>query len=189
MSRGHGGNTALRLPRDLIFFSQELERRIVLMTLDATCMMDIMASGMAIPANLLSCWMKWGVTSCPHCSSNACAMGIHLFLTPRYELFTLAGLSLTNVCMLGQGGCQPCKVTTVHITSNYLPSQWWKEGTRYNREAIARRIHECHYHDKYKHYIRFVSTPVEGGAEGEWNYALDKLVHHVMFNPVNPPNP
>lgn len=34
----------------------------------------------------------------------------------------------------------------IRITSNYLPNQWWRDGTQYNTAAIARRIHLCHYH-------------------------------------------
>lgn len=45
-----------------------------------------------------------------------------------------------------KGRSTPLLATTVHITTNYLPNRWWKEGTRYNQEAVYRRIHEVHWH-------------------------------------------
>lgn len=46
-----------------------------------------------------------------------------------------------------KGDSTPCNATNIHICSNYLPDQWWKEGTKFNRKAIYRRIHEVHYHN------------------------------------------
>lgn len=34
----------------------------------------------------------------------------------------------------------------IRITANYMPEFWWKEGTRFNYEALSRRITECHLH-------------------------------------------
>lgn len=45
-----------------------------------------------------------------------------------------------------KGRSAPLLATNIHITSNYLPSRWWKEGTRYDQGAIFRRIHEVHWH-------------------------------------------
>lgn len=76
-------------------------------------------------------------------------------------------------------GRNPCNATDIHITSNYLPSHWWSEKTRYNSRAIYRRITVVHYHDKYKHYVKFEhDDPVEGP------YAMDKLLNYISDHPL-----
>lgn len=79
-----------------------------------------------------------------------------------------------------KGGSVPCRATTIHICSNYLPSQWWSEKTRYNSTAIYRRIHEVHFHDVYKHYVRYVhdENVNEGGLT-----AMDKLSASIRNRP------
>lgn len=52
--------------------------------------------------------------------------------------------------------------TDIHIASNYLPSTWYSEEAA-PQESIYRRIHEVHWHDKYKHYFKF-NTDEEGTA-------------------------
>lgn len=47
-----------------------------------------------------------------------------------------------------KNGSHYLAATDIRITANYRPDSWWREGTRYNREALARRIHECHHHGK-----------------------------------------
>lgn len=77
-----------------------------------------------------------------------------------------------------KGGSTPCRAVNIEICSNYLPSQWWGEKTRYNQEAVYRRIHVVHWHDKYKHFVIFKSD--EGG------YAMEKLVHALTApKPIN----
>lgn len=70
-----------------------------------------------------------------------------------------------------KGGSINFNGTDIHITSNYLPNNWWKEGTKYNQDAVYRRIHEVHYHDKIKHYHKFVSD--------ENSNAMEKLIEFV----------
>lgn len=75
----------------------------------------------------------------------------------------------------------PLRATDIHICSNYLPEQWWGEKTRYDQGAIYRRITEVHWHDKYKHYFKFVSS-VPGQLEG---CAMDKfMVEYRKANPI-----
>jgi len=74
-----------------------------------------------------------------------------------------------------KGGFVPCQATEIHITSNYMPDRWWNEKTKYNHDAVARRIHEVHYHDKYGHYFRFVHR-----NDGDRVvYAIDQLVEKL----------
>lgn len=56
-----------------------------------------------------------------------------------------------------KGTSAPLVATDIHITSNYLPEDWWKVGTKYNKEAIDRRFHEVHWHYEHKKFWRFVS--------------------------------
>lgn len=70
-----------------------------------------------------------------------------------------------------KGRSTPLCATTIHITANYLPSTWWKEGTRYNQEALFRRIHEVHHHYAYKA-MRIYKSDNNG-------YAMDKLVGYL----------
>lgn len=73
-----------------------------------------------------------------------------------------------------KGGWKKMQASTIHICSNYLPDQWWKEGTRYNAEAVSRRISEVHYHHTRGENIIFVSD-----AESD---ALRKLKAHLLHN-------
>nr|WAE43054.1 MAG: replication associated protein [Cressdnaviricota sp.] len=74
-----------------------------------------------------------------------------------------------------KGGSYPFYGTDIHITSNYLPSRWWNEKTKYNEQAVYRRIHVVHYHDKYGHYVLF-----ESDGEG---LAMDKLASYLAHPP------
>lgn len=70
-----------------------------------------------------------------------------------------------------KGGSMPCKVTEVHICSNYLPSQWWGEKTRYNQQAVYRRINVVHWHYDFKKLRVYLSD--------DSGYAMDKLVNKL----------
>lgn len=70
-----------------------------------------------------------------------------------------------------KNGFEWLAATEIHITSNYTPSKWWKDGTKYNREALTRRIHECHHHYEYQRYEKFISD--------ENGYALDKMLAKI----------
>lgn len=74
-----------------------------------------------------------------------------------------------------KGGSTHCNATDIHICSNYLPSNWWKEGTKFNAAAIYRRIHEVHYHDKIKHFEVF-KTDEESTAIDKLTYRLRNVV-------------
>lgn len=79
---------------------------------------------------------------------------------------TLSPLYLQRLCdqyplwLPIKGGETPCYIRTVHICSNYLPSSWWSEKTKYKEDAVFRRIHEVHWHYEFKKYRKYVSeTP------------------------------
>lgn len=93
-------------------------------------------------------------------SGSTCAPLFFQRLCDRYPLWI-------NV----KGGQVPCMAVDVHITSNFLPSQWWSEKTKYNREAVYRRIHEVHYHRALNDNVVLVSD-VNG-------YAMDKLAPYL----------
>ena len=82
-----------------------------------------------------------------------------------------------------KNGCKAFCGTDIHICSNYLPEQWWSEKTKFNMEAVCRRIHEVHYHDKFKHYFKYVSdTP--GQHIGS---AMEKLRTKLLQDQLNIP--
>lgn len=95
---------------------------------------------------------------------------------------TLPPLTFQRVCdkfpmrVNQKGGSSPLLATDIRITSNYLPSQWWKEGTRYTQEAIFRRIHEVHHHDGIRSYTLYRTTPAEETEDGKAIYAMDKFL-------------
>lgn len=94
---------------------------------------------------------------------------------------TLTPLMFQRVCdrypmMINiKGGQIACAVNEVHITSNYLPSKWWSEKTKYNRDAIYRRIHEVHYHSALG-----VNQVLVSDAAG---HAMDKLAPLLYVPP------
>lgn len=73
-----------------------------------------------------------------------------------------------------KGGCVPCNGSLIHITSNYLPAQWWSEKTRYNSEAIYRRIHVVHWHRIRGAYRMYESDENE--------YAMNKFLKDTYVN-------
>lgn len=68
----------------------------------------------------------------------------------------------------------PLMATDIHITTNFTPIHWWKEGTRYNREAVARRIHEAHWH-----YMQGTTRVLEKFTSDADGYALDKMLAKI----------
>jgi len=61
----------------------------------------------------------------------------------------------------------PLAATDIHICSNYLPDKWWSEKTRFDSDAIYRRIAVVHWHYEFKKIRRYESdTPgqIEGCA-------------------------
>lgn len=89
-------------------------------------------------------------------------------------------LMLQRVCDKGpytcnvKGGDVPFAGTDLHIISNYLPEQWWSEKTRFNREAIYRRISVVHWHYAYKK-IRLYRSD-EGDPTDESLWAMTKFL-------------
>jgi len=75
-----------------------------------------------------------------------------------------------------KGGSVPCKATTIHICSNFLPIEWWSEKTRFNREAVYRRIHVVHWHRERGVYREYVGD--------EDSCAMDKFMRDT-FVPNN----
>lgn len=45
-----------------------------------------------------------------------------------------------------KNGAHYLAAVDIRVTANYMPSSWWSDRTQYNKEALARRIHVCHYH-------------------------------------------
>lgn len=76
------------------------------------------------------------------------------------------------------------QITRVDLTSNYLPSSWWSEKTKYNEGAIYRRIHEVHWHYEYQKYRRYVSDPLDVVLRGEGMFAMDKFM--LKYRELNP---
>lgn len=60
-----------------------------------------------------------------------------------------------------KGGTRPLQATDIHICSNYLPDGWWNEKTRYDSQAVYRRISVVHWHYEYKK-IRVYESDVPG---------------------------
>lgn len=84
--------------------------------------------------------------------------GQKIVVMDEFSGSTLSPLRFQRVCdkypmiVPIKGSSTPLLATEIHITSNYLPSKWWKEGTRYTPEAVDRRIHEVHWHRTPKDY-------------------------------------
>lgn len=51
----------------------------------------------------------------------------------------------------------PLSATEFHICTNYLPDKWFREGTRFNLDAIKRRISVVHWHYLYGEVLTFES--------------------------------
>lgn len=90
---------------------------------------------------------------------------------------TMQPLVFNRVCDRGpytvniKGSSAPLRATDIRITSNYLPERWWGDNTRFNYEAVERRIHEAHYHPDIDVVVRFESD--------EATSALFKLKEHI----------
>lgn len=69
----------------------------------------------------------------------------------------------------------PFQGSDIHITSNYLPESWWGEKTKFNRQAIDRRISVVHWHYRYKGYLEYKTKFEEDGSVLDGNYAMDQL--------------
>lgn len=65
----------------------------------------------------------------------------------------------------------------IHICSNYLPREWWGEKTKFNTEAIYRRIDEVHWHYEFKKVRKFTSDPHAEVMGGRGFYAMDKFLN------------
>jgi len=78
-----------------------------------------------------------------------------------------------------KGGQIPCEATSVHICSNYLPDSWWGEKTRYHKEAIYRRIHVVHWHQKRGEFNVYETDEDDEKPE---NWAMTKFLHdyHIV---------
>ena len=74
-----------------------------------------------------------------------------------------------------KGGEIPCQITTIHVISNFMPNQWWKETTRVFLPAVARRLTEVHYHYAYRRHHVFLTTSPTDTKE----YALNKMLVHI----------
>lgn len=77
-----------------------------------------------------------------------------------------------------KGSSQYFRGVDLHITTNYLPTNWWKEGTNYKRDAVIRRIDECHLHTEIGQCQIFYSSPEDG-------YAYDQMLAAGQFGEQN----
>lgn len=80
-----------------------------------------------------------------------------------------------------KGTSAPFNGQTIHICSNYLPEEWWSEKTKFNKDAIDRRIHEVHYHWAFKKFYRYVSEE-PGAVHG---CAMQQLRSKLAFDLLN----
>jgi len=71
-----------------------------------------------------------------------------------------------------KGGSVPFAGTDIHLTSNYLPNRWWSEKTKFNEDALFRRITIVHWHYDYMKYHLYNSDQ-PGHLEG---CAMSKFV-------------
>lgn len=79
-----------------------------------------------------------------------------------------------------KGGSHPLLASDIRITANHSPQYWWGHRTNYDPVAVARRIHEVHYHAAIGECIVYEHTYDERGIAVE--YALDKFFagnHHL----------
>lgn len=87
--------------------------------------------------------------------------GEKILVLDEFSGSTLPPLMLQRLCDKKpfranvKGSFVACNATTIHICSNYLPSQWWSEKTKYDEEAIYRRIDEVHHHNEFMKYRLF----------------------------------
>jgi len=56
-----------------------------------------------------------------------------------------------------KGGVEQFRGKDIHITSNFLPNEWWSQDTNFVLMACYRRIHEVHWHSKRGTCHRFVA--------------------------------
>lgn len=75
-----------------------------------------------------------------------------------------------------KGASCPLAAVDIHICSNYRIDNWWSPKTLYKREAVVRRIHVVHFHNKYKEKKEYVSDSLEACLGGTGKFAYDKFV-------------
>lgn len=84
-----------------------------------------------------------------------------------------------------KGGHRPFFGRDIHICSNFLPSRWWGEKTKFDERAIFRRIHIVHWHYEFKKYKLYRHTMGENGEVLEM--AMEKFMAEyskTLYNPV-----
>ena len=81
-----------------------------------------------------------------------------------------------------KGGQVPCNIRTVHICSNYLADGWWSEKTKFNREAVYRRITEVHWHYELGSMLRYITTdPTVQEGRAMYKFNRDFLQYNMLF--------
>ena len=108
---------------------------------------------------------------------------------------TLAPLTLQRICDIYpftvniKGTSAPFLGNDIHICSNYLPIHWWNEKTKFNREAIYRRIDVVHFHYALGKCV-FYTSDTKGQMPGcaMEKFELDHAQWFLSPNNFNPPN-
>jgi len=95
--------------------------------------------------------------------------GQHTVVLDEVGGHTCSPLTLNRICDKYpytaniKGRTAPMVADRIHLTSNFLPRSWWGPHTKFNEEALYRRIHEAHWHHGFKQYRKYV-TDEEGTA-------------------------
>lgn len=76
-----------------------------------------------------------------------------------------------------KGSQVACAITSVFLCSNFTPWDWWNEKTKYDRNAIDRRIHEVYYFTRHRHALHFVT--IDPLNKDDW--AVNKFMHYLML--------
>lgn len=89
-------------------------------------------------------------------------------------------------CCNVKGGNIWFRGTDIHICSNYLPTSWWGEKTKFNDEAISRRISVVHWHYEYKKYRLYKSdTPGQFEECAMVKFMRAYMAHQFVNNNVH----
>lgn len=85
-----------------------------------------------------------------------------------------------------KGGEVPLNGQFIHICSNDLPDKWWSAKTKYNEEALFRRITTVHWHYAFKKYRLYRSTITDDASDKEC-WAMTKFLRHkheLEYTPI-----
>ena len=65
-----------------------------------------------------------------------------------------------------------------------MPHEWWSAKTKYNEDAIFRRVVEVHWHHEFKKYRRYRTEESEDPTD-RTKWAMVKfLKEYFVLNPI-----